>query len=173
VLEGKKAHRAAAEKLGLKTIGIATSAFAQFIRTPLLGVNGNDWEISGDGTTPFAVTTTPDVGRYIARAVILSNADPSSLPSRLRVYSEVKTWNEYAEIHEKVTGQKVNRIHIPREKVLEIWKSGTGGPFYFIRVLADTIANNFLGTSHNELLNPGEKYFKPTSWEEYVKSTVS
>lgn len=37
VYEPKKAHRAAAEKLGLKTVAIATGAFSSFVRTPFFG----------------------------------------------------------------------------------------------------------------------------------------
>jgi len=173
VYEPKKAHRAAAEKLGLKTVAIAPGSFAEAVRSPFFGINGDDWEISGDGNSPFALTTIRDIGHYAVRAVVLAHQDPVSFPSRLRIYSEVKTLNEYADINEKVTGQKINRIYVPREQLLEKWNAiGKEQPYFVLRVAADSPAHNFVGRSHNELLNPGEKYFKPTSWEEFVKSTL-
>ena len=79
-----------------------------------------------------------------------------------------RTLNEYADIHEKITGQKVNRIYVPHEQVLKRWNSGKEGPFYVLRIAADSLAQNFVGRDHNELLNPGQKYFKPKTWEEIV-----
>ena len=156
----------------------------------ILGINGADWEITGDGNYPFALTDMTDIGRYAVRAAILAHDDPDRVPSRLRVYGETKyvrrhdlvfprniigsyfflyrTFNEYADIHEKITGEKVNKIYIPRDEVLEKWNSGKEGPFYVLRVAADSPAQNFVGRDHNELLNPGQKYFKPKTWEEIV-----
>jgi len=168
VFETKKVHRAAAEKLGIKAIGIAPGAFAQSVRSPFFGVNGADWEITGDGNYPFALTDMTDIGRYAVRAAILAHNEPDKVPSRLRVYGESKTFNEYADIHEKITGEKVNKIYVPRDQVLEKWNSGKEGPFYVLRVAADSPAQNFVGRDHNELLNPGQKYFKPKTWEEIV-----
>jgi len=168
VYELKKAHRAAAEKLGVKTIAVATGAFAQGVRSPYFGVNGENWEITGDGKYPFAITDITDVGRYLTRAAILANEDPAKVPSRLRVYSEVKTWNEYADIHEKVTGKKVNRIYLSRDKLVEQWNSGKENPYFVLRISGESLGHNFVGREHNELLNPGKKYFKPKSWEEIV-----
>jgi len=168
VFETKKAHRAAAEKLGIKAIGIAPGAFSQSLRSPFFGINGADWEIIGDGNYPFAVTDMTDIGRYAVRAAILAHNEPDKVPSRLRIYSETKTFNEYADIHEKITGEKVNKIYIPRDKALEKWNSGKEEPFYVLRVAAESLAQNFVGRDHNELLNPGQKYFKPKTWEEVV-----
>jgi len=158
----------------------------------ILGINDADWEITGDGNYPFALTDMADIGRYTARAAILAHNEPNKVPSRLRVYGESKyvcrrdlvflkkynlliiflyrTFNEYADIHEKITGQKVNKIYVPREQVLEKWNSGKEGPYYVLRVAADSPAQNFVGRDHNELLNPGQKYFKPKTWEEIVSA---
>lgn len=54
------------------------------------GVDGDDWEIPGDGNYPFAITSRRDIGLYTTRAVVLAYNDPASVPSRLRVYSETK-----------------------------------------------------------------------------------
>jgi len=168
VFETKKEHRAAAEKLGIKAIGIAPGAFAQAVRSPFFGINDADWEITGDGNYPFALTDMADVGRYAVRAAILAHNEPDKVPSRLRIYGETKTFNEYADIHEKITGQKVNKTYVPREQFLEQWNSGKEGPYYVLRIAADSLAHNFVGRDHNELLNPGQKYFKPKTWEEIV-----
>lgn len=42
-----------------------------------LGINGADWEISGDGDYPFAFTdmTDSDTGRYTARAGVLAYSE--------------------------------------------------------------------------------------------------
>jgi len=170
IFEAKKAHRAAAEKLGIKTVAIAPGAFGTAVRTPFFGINGADWEISGDGNFPYALTDIGDIGRYAMRAAILVYNEPEKVPSRLRVYGEIKTWNEYADIHEKVTGQKVNRIYVPRERLLEQWNTGNETPFFVLRIVADSLGHNFVGRDHNELLNPGQKYFKPKTWEEMISA---
>lgn len=153
-----------------------------------LGINGADWEIPGDGDYPFALTDMTDIGRYTARAAILAYNEPDKVPSRLRVYSEVKyvhcaciilhkpcsdlprTFNQYADIQEKVTGQKVNRIYVPREQFVQRWNTGKESPYFVLRVATDSLGQNFAGRDHNELLNPGQKYFKPQTWEEIISA---
>lgn len=173
VFEYKKAHRAAAEKLGLKVVAIATGGFSESLRSPFFGLNGDDWEISGDGNYPFAITAKRDIGLYTIRAILLAHKYPTSVPSRLRIYSEIKKFNEYVDITEQVTGRKINRIYVPHSEILKKWEEiKAENPYYVLRVAADSAAQDFLGTSHIELLNPGHKYFTPESWEESVKATL-
>jgi hypothetical protein len=69
-----------------------------------------------------------------------------------------------------VTGQKINKTYVPRQQFVDKWEAGLReeNPYYVLRLAAESSGHNFSGISHNELLNPGQKYFKPKSWEEYV-----
>ncbi|KAF8321663.1 hypothetical protein DL93DRAFT_2072448 [Clavulina sp. PMI_390] len=91
VCEDNQAHVARARALGLKTISIANGLFLPFLRTPLMGVNGSEWQITDDGDARLAVADLYDTGRYTLRAAILAFQDPSGVPDRLRVYSDMKT----------------------------------------------------------------------------------
>ncbi|KAF8315640.1 NAD(P)-binding protein [Clavulina sp. PMI_390] len=173
--EAKKAHAATARAFGLKTVSISNGVLMPFLRIPVLGVNGSEWEIIEDGNYSFALTHLPDVARYTLRAIILAYEDPSCIPDRVRVYSDAKTMNEYASIVERLTNTPVTRKYVPRAQLIVEWERSIGKnerPPLFLRIVAGTSATNFLGREHNELLNPGQKYFKPVSFEDFVKSTL-
>lgn len=95
----------------------------------------------------------------------------SSTSNQLFLTYYPRTLNEYADNTERLTGRKVNRNYLPRSQILKKWEQvKKENPYYVLRLAADSPAGNFVGRSHNELLNPSEKYFKPESWEETVKA---
>lgn len=87
----------------------------------------------------------------------------------------IRSWNEYADIKEKLTGKKIERVYIPREELIKRYKAGNepAGIWFVLRIATDTPAHDFTGIAHNELLNPGNKYFVPSSYEDYIKSVSS
>ncbi|KAF8321665.1 hypothetical protein DL93DRAFT_2072456, partial [Clavulina sp. PMI_390] len=148
--EAKKAHASAARALGLKTVSIANGVFMPFLRTPFLGVK--------DGYSSFALIDMSDAGRYTLRAILLA--------------SLIVTLNEYASIVQRLTNVPITKKYVPRPQLIAEWETPNAKnekPLLFLRIMAGTSAANFLGHEHNELLNPGQKYFKPLSFEEAVK----
>jgi hypothetical protein len=65
-----------------------------------LGIHGDTWEISGDGTTPFALTSMEDIGRFVVRATLLAHNEPDRVPARLRVFSDLKCAVAYIRLSE-------------------------------------------------------------------------
>ncbi|KAF8321666.1 NAD(P)-binding protein [Clavulina sp. PMI_390] len=175
VLEGKETHVAAARAAGLRTVSIANGVFMPFLRTSFLGVNGHEWEIAEDGNSSYALIDISDAGRYTLRAIMLAHQDPSRIPDRVRVYGDSKTLNEYASIVESLTKTPVSKKYVSRSQLVAEWECPNGkkdAPFLFLRIMAGTNAADLLGREHNELLNPGHRYFTPISYEEFVKSTL-
>lgn len=85
----------------------------------------------------------------------------------------LRSFNEYADITERVTGRQVNRIYVPRSQILKKWEEVKDeAPYFILRVSPESLAHNFVGRSHNELLNPGEKYFQRESWEKVVEDSM-
>lgn len=160
--------------------------------TDLLASKDNVWEITDDGNYPVAASSLQDIAQYTTRAVILAHSEPGKVPSRLRIFSEVlyvlsflplasppsthlyfpgRTPNQYVQTIEKIKGEKQTINYIPYAELLATYKEvGQKNPFFVLRVAAQSPAADFSSNSHNELLNPGQKYFKRSSWEDYVKA---
>ncbi|RSM06734.1 hypothetical protein CEP52_005571 [Fusarium oligoseptatum] len=75
----------------------------------------NEQFIAGDGNTPYALTDIGDIGMYTARII----ADPRTLNHMVFAYNEIKTQNQVYDLIEKLSGEKVERNHIPVEKIQE------------------------------------------------------
>lgn len=61
-------------------------------------------DIPGDGNTPVAFATTQDIGRFVAGSLDLEHWEPFS-----GMMGEKKTYNEVADIADKITGRKMLR----------------------------------------------------------------
>lgn len=169
LFETKLKHREAAEKLGLKTVAVAVGAFVEtFFAVPVFGNNGNNWSLLGDGNQPFAMIGVQDLARYAVRAVVLAHSQPHLIGRRLRVFTVQKTSNEYADIVERVTSQPVNRTYQTQQERDEIWFSGKNGHYYALQRLI--AAADLSKGDDNELLNPGQKYWKPLQFEDLIPS---
>jgi len=120
------------------------------------------------------VSSKADVAQYAIRAASLAYADPVKFPSRIRVYSDNRTWNEYATIMEGVSGIKLTRKYIPLAELSAAYEASlpAGDLLKIISLLAAEgvlDSDSAPGGSSNELLNPGERYFKPKTIDEYAK----
>lgn len=82
----------------------------------------------------------------------------------------LRTWNEYADIAEKLTSRHITRVYTSSEEAFIRYRSGKESPHYALRAVIGSKAYDFSDSTDNELLNPGEKYFKPVSFEEVVKA---
>lgn len=88
----------------------------------------------------------------------------------LNLILTIRTWNEYADIAEKLGSRHVTRVYTPSEEALARYRSGKESPYYVLRAIIGSKAYDFSDSADNELLNPGQKYFKPVSFEDIVKA---
>ena len=81
-----------------------------------------------------------------------------------------RSMNEYARIVEKATGVKIRKVYVPEEELKAKLAEGNQPPMFIVRAWAASTVGDFTHTSHVELLNPGEDYWKPKLLEEVVKA---
>lgn len=158
--EFKIQHKAEAEALGLKVWCIYTGMFLEggmsarngqckghTTQSRLASANApngvagidtttNVWELAPPGNTPFAFTSTRDLGPILLRS-LLSIQEPALLPTDggLRVYSSCETWSSYAETWQQVTGNPVKKKWLTDAELDEGMANGPGGGFAaFVKV---------------------------------------
>lgn len=85
----------------------------------------------------------------------------SSVPSR--------TWTDFADITEKLTGKPITRKYT---SVTQIEQDVLAGKqvFFPVWVICGSKFADFTDDCDNELLNPAQRYFKPKSFEDFVRS---
>jgi hypothetical protein len=171
-----------AKSLGLKVVEICTGLFLDWtygiITDPQflsIDIAKGSYSRPGDGQTKVAVSFLADIGSYVASAV---TKPLDELPTRLRVYSAITTYDEVAALYEKGKGitLKVEPISLQaaQDKATQVLSRGiTGFPDYIVVVTAANIqgANDFSKSKDNEYLNP--KLFKTGDFTSTVSAAWS
>ncbi|KAF8330858.1 uncharacterized protein EI90DRAFT_3124062 [Cantharellus anzutake] len=169
MFEEKQAHLREAKAAGLKTISLLTGFFLETIFSPPFGFISatNTWNLPDSGSNRFAVTSMADIGRYTLRAVILVFEEPEKALEKLRILGDNSTLDEYAAAFESISGEPPTKNTISRDQ-LKANFDADGTIVELVKLLvADGLAD--FTENDNELLNPGQKYFKPKTVAEYAK----
>lgn len=69
-----------------------------------------------------------------------------------------------------LTGNTVQRVYHNKEEVEKRYHAGTESPYFVLQLVAPTNLHDFSDCNHNELLNPGQRYFTPRSFEVSLKA---
>ena len=80
-----------------------------------------------------------------------------------------RTWDDYAAAIEASFGSSINRNYVPRDQLKKDFDAEPGIGAFVRLLIADKLYD--YSENHNELLNPGEKYFKRQSIAEYFKES--
>lgn len=137
---------------------------------------GGKYEIIGDPSKLITFTHLRDVGLSTARLAILSVNQPGSVPSVVRISGDAKSSNEIASLVSGKTGKPIEITTVDPESI-----GKPSAPQEFVKVIRRVIllmqrpatdrhvlhrlwsglgrANNSEENS-NELVNPGEQYWK-------------
>jgi hypothetical protein len=136
---------------------------------PWFGMNTKKgvWESIGSSKTPSAYTMLEDVGKAIAS---LARLPSSEIPDHVRIVGSNISFKDASEAMTAVSGDKIELKETDlasyKKKIVE---SATGGdPAGFIKFVMGEGKMDF-SENQNEVANPGEKYFKWTTLQEYAK----
>ncbi|KAM0751871.1 NAD(P)-binding protein [Meredithblackwellia eburnea MCA 4105] len=140
--ELKKQHKLDAEALGMRCFHVYTGMFLEGGFDPRNGIDteNHSWALASKGDTPFAVTSTRDLGPFVLRCILLAFHSPSLVPSSgsMQIYSSCSTWNEYVKTWEKVSGKGIEVKWLSEEDLLDGMKNGPGGGFpAFVKLLGE------------------------------------
>jgi len=171
LLDRKTQHVEEAREAGLKTVIFVIGLFSELILSPVFGfwTPPNTLNIPDVGSHRVAFTSKNHIVQYALRAVILAFQDPKNFPDKIRVWDEDGTWDEYAVAIERALGTTIDRNYIPRDQLKKDFETQPT-----IGALANLLTADDLydyTENHNELLNPGEKYFKRQSIAEHLKES--
>ena len=172
----KTNHKSYAQALGLKVISIYNSAFLELSLSALLNIkDGNsEWNIVGKSSDPLSLISLVDLGHILVRIAIIVNEDPEKIPSDFRVCSDTHSYDDYASIVKKTFGRD---IKINAESIFSAEKrynDGISDPndefFTTLKLISSEHALDFSKDNLNNFINPNEKYFKWTKFDDYVEA---
>ncbi|KAH9916752.1 uncharacterized protein BXZ73DRAFT_53647 [Epithele typhae] len=181
---GKLANRATAIALAkgsdLILIPVATGVFM-----PWAAHMSVDWAAGSTiGFSPgrrMATTDLPDIARALARLAVLARdpATRASVPSAeggVRIASQFITSAEVVEAVKKAKGVELTVTPFDAEQSRETLKAiyppkELSAFVLYAGVLIEEGLADYSADCHNELVNPGEKYWKWKTFEELLRST--
>jgi len=135
---------------------------------PWFGMNTKKgiWEPIGSANTPAAFTALEDIGKAIAS---LARLPASEIPDHVRIVGSNVSFKEASKTMTAVSGNKIEIKEIELEPFkTEVTKKTEGDPAAFIRFVMGEGKLDF-SQNENELVNPGEKFWKWKTVEAYAK----
>lgn len=165
----------AVKESGLDYTFIMNGAFMESFFSPffqIFNLEAGTVEYWGDGDTKFDLTTTDDVAKYTAEAVV----DPLAINTAFQVAGDVMTMKEVIAAYEEVKGRKLTARSKGSLDDLKVWIEETKAriPVPWVVVPAQCQLGMALGKGklHN-LVNDRYPHIKPTSVKEYVAVTAT
>ncbi|GAA5972991.1 hypothetical protein JCM11641_000354 [Rhodosporidiobolus odoratus] len=182
IFHNKAHHHAEAESQGLQVLAIYCGlvleiSFSDWLGIPISSASPT-WTIPSP-VHPVAFTSLSDLGPFTLSAVLQAFASSSSasfksIPSRLRISSDVVTLDRAADFWEKYASGKVQRNYQQFEELKKTYeeikptlKSGLLGPA--IPLMMSVGGFDHTKDDANPLLNAGDYEFRPKTVEEFLK----
>ncbi|KAI0355070.1 NAD-P-binding protein [Trametes cingulata] len=171
----KVAAETRAKLHGKKVIAVYTSGFMNFAISPFLGIDvkNNVYTCYGPPSQRYTTTDTKDIGRSVARLAILA-LDPATahkVPDELRIAGSTVSFEEVRDIVARVKG--VPKGEIKSEDLAQLKeriRQDPGKNFLdYLRVVLGEGKGDFSSDNANDLVNPGEAFWKWKSVEEYIR----
>ncbi|EIW63468.1 uncharacterized protein TRAVEDRAFT_161801 [Trametes versicolor FP-101664 SS1] len=182
---GKKRLAAETRKLAqgkTKVIAVYSGVFVEFLVSsflgPILGFDlaNNVFTSYGPATSKFGSTGKSDIGRTVGRLAVLA-LDPStsaSVPDEVRIAGSTTSYENVRDITARVKGVPKGEIKIEDLDKLEQdlrAQKGKGDFLLYIR-LATGKGWGDLSENANELVNPGQKFWKWKTVEDEVRTVT-
>ncbi|KAF8333254.1 uncharacterized protein EI90DRAFT_646928 [Cantharellus anzutake] len=168
-LNVKTKHVEEARQAGLKTVVFVVGLFSELILAPIFGcwTAPNAVNIPDSGKRKGVFTCKKHIVQYALRAVILASQDPAKFPDKVRVWDDNRPWDEYVAELEQVLGRELVKNVIPKEQLVQDFATEPSFTGLGRLLTADGLTD--YSDNHNELLNPGEKFFKRQTVGETLK----
>jgi len=170
VLAAKEANSAAARQAGLKVVELHVGLFLEDSINPALGFDTKNRRYTALGpiTNRFTVTSKSDIGSATVRAGLLALNNPASVPDVVIISGDAKSYQEIAEIVGRERGEEIQIV----EESPEQNKPGSdpAAQFaFFLRKVNSSGTTDYSKNNSNELVNPGQKYWKWKGIAEFAK----
>ncbi|ANB11313.1 hypothetical protein AWJ20_4117 [Sugiyamaella lignohabitans] len=172
-----------AEAQGLKVIQFKVGYFIDSTLQPnwdllaFADLSHDTADYVGDGSQNLSFNSTKNIGQSVAATISLPY---EMIPDVVKIAGDNVTPAKFVELYEKHTGKKVTVNSTTKEQIIQqaqdalSGKLDNGVPAFFYALRGASVAGdgaNFKNNNDNELINPGEKYFKWEKIEDYIRKT--
>ncbi|KAI9059755.1 NAD-P-binding protein [Trametes sanguinea] len=160
---------------GKKVIALYCGLFFDYSLTPVLGVDveKNVYSAYGSPSQRSSTTSKTDVARSVARlaSLALDPATAHKVPDEVRIAGATVSYEEIRDIVARVKGVPKGEIHSEDlETHKEALRHNPGQNFIeYLRVIIAEGKGDLSADNGNELVNPGESFWKWTSVEDHVR----
>lgn len=173
----KTQHSEAIRKAGIKVVDIITALFAvpgaflfEIVGAVGIDVQARTVTYRGDPLSKFAISKLSDVGKSIAS---VASKDPSELPDKVRIFSEIITYKDVVENYEKshnvkLTVSKTSAEEAKKEFQEKLSKGFNPSDFLFYvnAIIAQGVDGGLLfSEDERDLVNPKESLWR---WESFI-----
>ncbi|KAG8940689.1 hypothetical protein FRC03_005178, partial [Tulasnella sp. 419] len=134
--------------------------------------------VIGTSQNRFTLTSKTDIGLSVAAVIALWKENPSALPQTLHIASDTLSYGEVRDLLSKVYGRE---FQLETEDADEFTKNAIANlsnldsnSHTFVLPYLRLLHANGVGdhsVNDNELINPGEKYWKWKKIADYVEET--
>ncbi|KAH9890549.1 NAD-P-binding protein [Cubamyces lactineus] len=159
---------------GRKVIALYPSLFLEFATTVMgIDLEKNTYLCYGSSKQKLSVTAREDIGRAVARLAILALAPDtaSKVPDEVRIAGATTTYEEIRDTMARVKG--VPKAEITVKDLTQLKDSIRQDPgknfFDYLNVVVGEGKADFSLANANDLVNPGETYWKWKTVEDHVR----
>ncbi|BGP43035.1 hypothetical protein JCM10449v2_007050 [Rhodotorula kratochvilovae] len=180
----KQHHHAEAASRGLQVLAFYSSLITEISFSDWLGIPTSSpspaWTLPRP-ERPVAFTSLRDIGRFVLSAILQTHSSSAApgdasapVPDRLRVYSDLLTLDEAADLWERAAGGTVQREYVDTEGLRARYEEikptlapGMLGPA--IPLMISLGGFDYTQENHNALLNTGDYAFEPRSVKDFLE----
>ncbi|KAI0333181.1 NAD-P-binding protein [Cubamyces sp. BRFM 1775] len=160
---------------GRKVIALYPSLFLEFATTVMgIDLEKNTYLCYGSPNQKLSVTARVDIGRAVARLAILALAPDtaSKVPDEVRIAGATTTYEEIRDTVARAKGVPKAEITVKDLKQLKdsIRRDPGKNFFDYLNVVVGEGKADFSSGNANDLVNPGETYWKWKTVEDHVRS---
>ncbi|CAL8126578.1 unnamed protein product [Orchesella dallaii] len=174
LFDGKRKHFSQAKELGLNPIRMLTGDIMEATFGKWFGLDciSGVWTLVGNAPDiPCAMTAERDLGRFTLEAILLAHSDISKCPDEIEVYSDMKTFRDYAKSLDKVSGREIKIVQVPVEDFKTEYEKADKQFEKLLMLMFAEGTYDYSNATGINLLNPNESIWKLKKFEEYAEET--
>ncbi|KIO26445.1 hypothetical protein M407DRAFT_74465 [Tulasnella calospora MUT 4182] len=181
LFDGKEAHYHYASSISggkLKIVSLYVGMFLEdmFSLGATLGVDTKNavYTSLGSADTPISFNSREDISSSTVRISVLAAADPNSVPDFTRINGSAASYNQLAALVGKARGTDIKVVEVDDaegKKQLCLRYQLANRTVFYLRYGYGHGLMDFTKDNENEILNPGQKYSKWKTMEEWVEET--
>ncbi|KAG8921178.1 hypothetical protein FRC01_000375 [Tulasnella sp. 417] len=180
VFDNKEAHHHYVSSISggkVKIVSLYAGGFLEdtFSLGAALGIDTKNAVYTSFGSPDNLITfnSREDVSSSIVRISVLAAADPNSVPDSTRINGSAVSYNQLAALVGKARGTEIKVVEVEDAESKKLLESDNPWARFWValRYIFGHGVADFTRDNANEILNPGQKYWKWKTMEEWVEET--